>query len=166
MEAADSTCPHGEELSPLTAGEFCLHNGFTMLRRFDRSIVSSDQTTRAASGPGQPYKAAREGRGADGGSKFDTGTITRAKPKTQRPNLYRVLLLNDDYTPMEFVVHVLERFFNKDQETAHRIMMHVHQHGIGECGVYTYEVAETKVAQVMDFSRQHQHPLQCTMEKE
>ena len=74
-------------------------------------------------------------------------------------------LLNDDYTPMEFVVHVLERFFNKDQEAAHRIMMHVHQHGIGECGVFTYEVAETKVTQVMDFARKHQHPLQCIMEK-
>ena len=94
-----------------------------------------------------------------------TSVITKVKPKTKRPNLYRVLLLNDDYTPMEFVVHVLERFFNKDHETAHRIMMHVHQHGIGECGIYTYEVAETKVTQVMDFARKHQHPLQCVMEK-
>jgi ATP-dependent Clp protease adaptor protein ClpS len=94
-----------------------------------------------------------------------TAVITKTKPQTKRPNLYRVLLLNDDYTPMEFVVHILERFFNKDQETAYRIMMHVHQHGIGECGIYTYEVAETKVTQVMDFSRKHQHPLQCVMEK-
>jgi len=94
-----------------------------------------------------------------------TAVITKTKPQTKRPSLYRVLLLNDDYTPMEFVVHVLERFFNKDQETAHRIMMHVHQHGIGECGIYTYEVAETKVTQVMDFARKHQHPLQCVMEK-
>ena len=94
-----------------------------------------------------------------------TAVITKTKPQTKRPSLYRVLILNDDYTPMEFVVHVLERFFNKDQETAHRIMMHVHQHGIGECGVYTYEVAETKVTQVMDFARKHQHPLQCVMEK-
>jgi ATP-dependent Clp protease adaptor protein ClpS len=91
--------------------------------------------------------------------------ITKTKPQTKRPNMYRVLLLNDDYTPMEFVVHVLERFFNKDRESAHRIMMHVHQHGIGECGIYTYEVAETKVTQVMDFARKHQHPLQCVMEK-
>jgi ATP-dependent Clp protease adaptor protein ClpS len=74
-------------------------------------------------------------------------------------------ILNDDYTPMEFVVHVLERFFNKDREAATRIMLHVHNHGIGECGVYTYEVAETKVTQVMDFARKHQHPLQCVMEK-
>ena len=94
-----------------------------------------------------------------------TAVITKTRPQTKRPNLYRVLLLNDDYTPMEFVVHVLERFFNKDQEAAHRIMMHVHQHGIGECGVFTYEVAETKVTQVMDFARKHQHPLQCIMEK-
>jgi ATP-dependent Clp protease adaptor protein ClpS len=94
-----------------------------------------------------------------------TAVITKTRPQTKRPNLYRVLLLNDDYTPMEFVVHVLERFFNKDHEAAHRIMMHVHQHGIGECGVYTYEVAETKVTQVMDFARKHQHPLQCVMEK-
>jgi ATP-dependent Clp protease adaptor protein ClpS len=94
-----------------------------------------------------------------------TAVITKTKPQTKRPNLYRVLLLNDDYTPMEFVVHVLERFFNKDAEAAHRIMMHVHQHGIGECGVFTYEVAETKVTQVMDFARKHQHPLQCIMEK-
>ena len=94
-----------------------------------------------------------------------TSVITKTKPQTKRPNLYRVLLLNDDYTPMEFVVHVLERFFNKDHESAQRIMMHVHQHGIGECGIFTYEVAETKVTQVMDFSRKHQHPLQCIMEK-
>jgi ATP-dependent Clp protease adaptor protein ClpS len=94
-----------------------------------------------------------------------TAVITKTKPQTKRPNLYRVLILNDDYTPMEFVVHVLERFFNKDHETATRIMLHVHHHGIGECGIYTYEVAETKVTQVMDFARKHQHPLQCVMEK-
>jgi ATP-dependent Clp protease adaptor protein ClpS len=96
---------------------------------------------------------------------LSTAVITRVKPQTKRPNLYRVLLLNDDYTPMEFVVLILERFFNKDREDATRIMLHVHQHGVGECGVYTYEVAETKVTQVMDFSRKHQHPLQCVMEK-
>jgi ATP-dependent Clp protease adaptor protein ClpS len=95
-----------------------------------------------------------------------TGIITRTAPKTKKPSLYKVLLLNDDYTPMEFVVHVLERFFNKGREEATRIMLHVHQKGVGICGVYTYEVAETKVTQVLDFARQHQHPLQCTMEKE
>jgi ATP-dependent Clp protease adaptor protein ClpS len=121
-----------------------------------------------ASAPGKPPAPRlanednnkRRGLGTPG-----TAVITKTKPQTKRPNLYRVLLLNDDYTPMEFVVHVLERFFNKDHETANRIMMHVHQHGIGECGVYTYEVAETKVTQVMDFARKHQHPLQCVMEK-
>lgn len=100
----------------------------------------------------------------DGGS--GTGVITKTKPKTKKPSLYKVLLLNDDYTPMEFVVHVLERFFNKGRDEATVIMLHVHQHGVGICGLYTYEVAETKVTQVMDFARQHQHPLQCTMEKE
>jgi ATP-dependent Clp protease adaptor protein ClpS len=110
------------------------------------------------------------GRNGSNGSRGDdegkTGLITKTRPKTKKPSLYKVLLLNDDYTPMEFVVHVLERFFNKGREDATRIMLHVHQKGVGICGVYTYEVAETKVAQVMDFSRQHQHPLQCTMEKE
>lgn len=100
-----------------------------------------------------------------GGSDRGTSVLTRTKPKTKKPSLYRVLLLNDDYTPMEFVIHVLERFFQKDREAATRIMLHVHKHGVGECGVYTYEVAETKVTQVMDFARQHQHPLQCVMEK-
>jgi len=94
-----------------------------------------------------------------------TSVITKVKPKTKRPSLYRVLILNDDYTPMEFVVHVLEKFFNKDVEAATKIMLHVHHHGIGECGVFTYEIAETKVTQVMDFARKHQHPLQCVMEK-
>ena len=105
----------------------------------------------------------RKRKGEPGGP--GTAVITKTKPQTKRPNLYRVLILNDDYTPMEFVVHVLERFFGKDHEAATRIMLHVHHHGIGECGIYTYEVAETKVTQVMDFARKHQHPLQCVMEK-
>jgi len=106
-------------------------------------------------------------RGANGNSGNSTGAavITKTRPQTKRPSLYRVLLLNDDYTPMEFVVHVLERFFNKDRDAATQIMLHVHNNGIGECGVFTYEVAETKVTQVMDFARKHQHPLQCVMEK-
>jgi ATP-dependent Clp protease adaptor protein ClpS len=91
--------------------------------------------------------------------------VTKTRPKTKRPSLYRVLLLNDDYTPMEFVIHVVERFFQKGRDEATQIMLHVHQHGVGECGTYTYEVAETKVTQVMDFARKHQHPLQCVMEK-
>ena len=115
-----------------------------------------------------PPRAADDERRKRGGEGTGPGSavITRTKPQTKKPSLYRVLILNDDYTPMEFVVHVLERFFNKGREEATRIMLHVHQKGVGICGVYTYEVAETKVAQVMDFSRQHQHPLQCTMEKE
>jgi ATP-dependent Clp protease adaptor protein ClpS len=95
-----------------------------------------------------------------------TGVIVKAKPKTKKPAMYKVLMLNDDYTPMEFVVHILERFFAKSRQEATRIMLHVHRRGVGICGVYTYEVAETKVTQVMDFARQHQHPLQCTLEKD
>jgi ATP-dependent Clp protease adaptor protein ClpS len=79
--------------------------------------------------------------------------------------MYRVLLLNDDYTPMEFVIAILQAFFNKNPEEATQIMLHVHNNGVGECGVYTYEIAETKVAQVMDHARKNQHPLQCIMEK-
>lgn len=107
-------------------------------------------------------------RDEDGDDEGDgrTGIVTKTRPKTKKPSLYKVLLLNDDYTPMEFVVHVLERFFSKGREDATRIMLHVHHKGVGICGVYTYEVAETKVTQVTDFARQHQHPLQCTMEKE
>ncbi len=94
-----------------------------------------------------------------------TALATRTKVARKRPDLYRVLLLNDDYTPMEFVVHVLMRFFNKNEEQATQIMLHVHHNGVGECGTYTFEIAETKVTQVMDFAREHQHPLQCVMEK-
>jgi ATP-dependent Clp protease adaptor protein ClpS len=96
----------------------------------------------------------------------DTGVLTRTKPKTQKPSLYKVLLLNDDYTPMEFVVLVLEQFFSKNREDAYTIMLHVHQKGVGVCGVYTFDVAETKVTQVMDAAKQAGHPLQCTIEKE
>jgi ATP-dependent Clp protease adaptor protein ClpS len=95
-----------------------------------------------------------------------TGLVTKTRPKTKKPSLYKVLLLNDDFTPMEFVVLVLQRFFNKGHDDAQRIMLHVHHKGVGICGVYTFEVAEAKVTQVMDFSRQHGHPLKCTMEKE
>jgi len=101
----------------------------------------------------------------DGGD-TGTGTITRTRTKTKKPSMYKVLLLNDDYTPMEFVVYVLQRFFSKNAEDATKIMLHVHQNGVGICGVFTYEVAETKVSQVMDLARQHDHPLQCTMEKD
>jgi ATP-dependent Clp protease adaptor protein ClpS len=95
-----------------------------------------------------------------------TGVVTETKPKTKRPSMYKVLLLNDDFTPMEFVVHVLERFFHKNREEATRIMLHVHRHGVGVCGVYPFDVAETKVTQVIDFARRHEHPLQATLEKD
>ena len=101
--------------------------------------------------------------GDDGGT--GTGVVTKTRVETRKPSLYKVLLLNDDYTPMEFVVHVLQRFFRMSMEDATRVMLHVHQRGVGVCGIFTYEVAETKVTQVMDFARQHQHPLQCTLEK-
>ena len=120
---------------------------------------------RLAARHGAPRAMADDGDG-EGVGGTETGVVTRTKPKTKKPSMWRVVLLNDDYTPMEFVVYVLQRFFNKDHETAERIMLHVHQRGVGVCGVYPYEVAETKVTQVMDFARQNQHPLQCTMEKD
>ncbi|UYV37707.1 ATP-dependent Clp protease adapter ClpS [Rhodobacteraceae bacterium D3-12] len=99
----------------------------------------------------------------DGG---DTSVVVETRPKTKRPPLYKVMLLNDDYTPMEFVVIVLERFFGLNHAQAFEIMLTVHKKGIAVVGVFSHEIAETKVAQVMDFARRHQHPLQCTMEKE
>src|ERR1700748_3390738 len=95
-----------------------------------------------------------------------TGVVIKTKPKPKWPAMYNVLILNAEYAPIECVVHVLERFFSKSRDEATRIMLHVHQRGVGVCGVYTYEVAETKVTQVMDLARQNQHPLQCTIEKE
>ncbi len=91
--------------------------------------------------------------------------VEEARPKIKRPPLYKVILLNDDYTPMEFVVDVLQKIFSMDREKATRVMLQVHTQGRGVCGVYTYEIAETKVAQVNSYSRQHQHPLLCTMEE-
>lgn len=105
-----------------------------------------------------------KGKGNKHGSSTDV--IVKTKPKTKTPSMYKVLMLNDDYTPMEFVVHVLEKFFGKNRADATRIMLHVHQRGVGVCGIFTYEVAETKVTQVIDYARRHQHPLQCTLEKE
>ncbi len=96
----------------------------------------------------------------------DTGIATKTKPKVERPKMYKVLLLNDDYTPMEFVVYVLERFFGIGNSQAYELMMTVHNKGLAVVGVFSHDIAETKVMQVMDFARQHEHPLQCTMEKE
>ena len=103
------------------------------------------------------------GKGGGGQDQLGVATKTRTKPK--KPSMFKVLLLNDDYTPMEFVVMVLKRFFNMDLEQATRVMLHVHQKGVGVCGIFPYEIAETKVNQVMDFARRNQHPLQCTLEK-
>ena len=109
--------------------------------------------------------AERKKTDKDGGSGVDLLDKEKAKDKVQPPKKYKVLYHNDDYTPMEFVVHVLERFFSKTREEATKIMLHVHQQGVGICGVFSYEIAETKVMQVMDCARQNQHPLQCTIEK-
>jgi ATP-dependent Clp protease adaptor protein ClpS len=123
--------------------------------------IARDEWTPTAAGDSNG-----NGRGNGNGAGSGTGVITKTRPKTKKPSLYKVLILNDDYTPMEFVVYVLERFFAKAREEAVQIMLHVHRNGVGICGVYTFEVAETKVAQVIELARKHQHPLQCTMEKE
>jgi ATP-dependent Clp protease adaptor protein ClpS len=109
-------------------------------------------------------RAAGEGD-AGTGTDEQVGVATKTKARPKKPSQYKVLMLNDDYTPMEFVVIVLKRIFRMDMEEATRVMLHVHQRGVGVCGVFPYEVAETKVNQVMDFAKQNQHPLQCTLEK-
>ncbi len=122
-------------------------------------ISSSPFLGSAGEDPFSPQNPDREER-------LQPGILLKPKPKTRKPSLYKVLLLNDDYTPMEFVVHILERFFSKTKEEATDIMLHVHRRGVGLCGVFTYEIAEMKVNQVMDFARSNEQPLQCTMEKE
>jgi ATP-dependent Clp protease adaptor protein ClpS len=122
-------------------------------------VTSTSFLMMASNGAQPPGKG---GSGDDG----RTGLVTKTRPKTKKPSLYKVLLLNDDYTPMEFVVHILQKYFGKQREEAEQVMLHVHQKGVGICGVFTFEIAETKVTQVMDFSRANNHPLQCTMEKE
>ena len=142
-----------------------------MLLRFDQSRTEKSVLDGVLSpfSRGAPLRLGPDEGGSDkngDNGKFDTGTITKTKPRTKRPSLYRVLLLNDDYTPMEFVVLILQDVFNKSREDAMRIMLHVHNTGVGECGVYPFEVAETKVTRVMDTARKNQHPLQCVMEKQ
>ena len=112
-----------------------------------------------------PTGMSDERKGNDDG-RVTTGVVVKPRAKVKKPSMYKVLMLNDDYTPMEFVVHVLERYFSKSTEEATRIMLHVHQKGVGVCGVFTFEVAETKVNQTMELARKNQHPLQCTVEKE
>lgn len=113
--------------------------------------------------PQQPPSRRDEGNEGDEGR---SGALTLTRTRTKKPSMYKVLMLNDDYTPMEFVVDVLQNIFQKNREEATKIMLHVHQKGVGVCGVYTYEVAETKVTQTVDYARKNQHPLQCTLEKE
>jgi ATP-dependent Clp protease adaptor protein ClpS len=122
---------------------------FTTMKAETKSPITAGPDRDDERGPGNP----------------GVGLATRTRPKTKKPSLYKVLLLNDDFTPMEFVVHVLKAFFQMDTEQATRVMLHVHQKGVGVCGVFSYEVAETKVNQVLDFARKNQHPLQCTLEK-
>lgn len=110
-------------------------------------------------------RSAGDDKDVDDGGDIRVGVATRTRAKTKKPAPYKVLLLNDDYTPMEFVVMILQRFFRMDIEQATRVMLHVHQRGVGVCGIFPYDVAETKVTQVMDCARANQHPLQCTLEK-
>jgi ATP-dependent Clp protease adaptor protein ClpS len=152
--SSDRTAPDRSAAEP---GHECPEPTWAVVFAFGERMADDDRKKR-------PDNGNKDGNGRQDNAP-GTAVITKTKPQTKRPNMYRVLLLNDDYTPMEFVVHVLERFFNKDREAATQIMLHVHHHGIGECGIYTYEVAETKVTQVMDFARKHHHPLQCVMEK-
>jgi ATP-dependent Clp protease adaptor protein ClpS len=116
---------------------------------------------------GDPARAGKIRLG-ESGERPDEGhvlTVEEARPEVRQPPLYSVVLLNDDYTPMEFVVNVLERFFRMDRSAATRVMLEVHVKGKGICGVFTHQIAETKVAQVMGYSRENQHPLMCTMEE-
>jgi ATP-dependent Clp protease adaptor protein ClpS len=121
---------------------------------------------REDSGPLFAFQMSGESNGGGIGNRPGSDVMEETKPVTKKPSMYRVLMLNDDYTPMEFVVMVLERFFSKSSDEAVTIMLHVHQKGVGVCGVYSYEIAETKVDQVMDLARENHHPLQCTLEKE
>lgn len=121
----------------------------------DRSIRAADDDDYGQGGNPNPNSPDEQ-----------TGILLKTRPKTKKPAMYKVLILNDDYTPMEFVVLVIEKFFNKNRQEATDIMLHVHRRGVGVCGIFTYEIAETKVALVMDFARQNEQPLQCTMEKE
>jgi ATP-dependent Clp protease adaptor protein ClpS len=116
--------------------------------------------------PGGPPRPPARRDDGDGEGEGRTGALTLTRTRTKKPSMYKVLMLNDDYTPMEFVVDVLQHIFQKNRDEATQIMLHVHQKGVGVCGVYTYEIAETKVTQTVDYARKNQHPLQCTLEKE
>ncbi len=110
--------------------------------------------------------AFKESTESDNGEDLERGVAVKSRPKTKKPSMYKVLMLNDDYTPMEFVIYVLESFFSMSHDEATQVMLHVHQKGVGVCGVFTYEIAETKVNQTMDLAQKNEHPLQCTIEKD
>jgi len=131
---------------------------------FAAGSAQTSVPTRSALPPARLPRSGGPSDDRDGGA--GVGATTKTRTRTKRPNLYRVLLLNDDYTPMEFVVLILQEVFNKTREEAWTVMLHVHQKGVGECGVFPFEVAETKVTRVMDIARKNQHPLQCVMEKQ
>lgn len=136
------------------------------MRYFDLMLSHPAQTDPASSFEElASIRAGDDADGTPGGDQDQLGVATKTRTKPKKPNQFKVLLLNDDYTPMEFVVMVLKRFFNMNLEQATRVMLHVHQKGVGVCGIFPYEIAETKVNQVMDFAKQNQHPLQCTLEK-
>ncbi len=151
---------------------------FTLAKMTDLPRLSAPQGHKPGDNPGhrpgpaagfEPVSAGQNGddrRHGGGDGRTTTNVVVKPRPKVKKPSMYKVLMLNDDYTPMEFVVHVLERYFSKTADEATRIMLHVHQKGVGVCGVFTFEVAETKVNQTMELARKNQHPLQCTLEKE
>lgn len=152
-------------------------NGATMTDWDRKNVAFEMRSELARSQPGQSgskfLRPERLGPGDEDQDNDDggmggpgTGVVTKTRTKTKKPSMYKVLMLNDDYTPMEFVIYVLERFFGKSREEATQVMLHVHNRGVGICGVFTYEVAETKATQVMDAARKEGHPLQCTLEKE
>jgi ATP-dependent Clp protease adaptor protein ClpS len=146
---------------PLQQGfGFAIFALLMLIQSHSRTALSATLLRPLSSDDGEG--AAGDG-GKDGGGQI--GVATKTRTRTKKPSQYKVLMLNDDYTPMEFVVLVLKRFFRMDMEQATRVMLHVHQRGVGVCGIFPYEVAETKVNQVMDFARENQHPLQCTLEK-
>ena len=128
-------------------------------------MINQTALTLTALSSASPQASDDERKGGDGDRQDQLGVATKTRTKPKKPSQFKVLLLNDDYTPMEFVVMVLKRFFQMDLEQATRVMLHVHQKGVGICGVFTYEVAESKVIRVLDFARQNSHPLQCTLEK-
>ncbi len=129
------------------------------VKRLKTTMTAGNDRLKAVAAGDDDRDTGRPGR-------TDVGVMTRTRATTKKPSMYRVLLLNDDYTTQEFVVHVLEKFFSKNKQEAIEVMLQIHRRGVGVCGTYTYEVAETKVNLVMDYARKNEYPLQCTMEKE